>query len=68
MKRYTLVTLVVDDHDIDCKAGSKLEDIGISKLNFLPKDLEKYDLIIYQGSKGTKIIRSRYTASGEIKM
>ena len=69
MKKYTGINLLVlNDEDMNCGtpekgiAGMSLEDIGFSMLA-----IEKYDMVIYEGKKGSKILKSRYTKKGEIK-
>ena len=60
MNRRTLNTLFVNDNDLDCKKKSEeitLSDINLGSLGFILDDLKNYDLIIYQGSHGTKILR-----------
>lgn len=62
MNRRVLNTLIVDDNDLDCKKKSTeitLDDINLGSLGFIAQDLEKYDLIIYQGTRGRKILRLR---------
>lgn len=60
-------TLLVDDNDLECKCENlKLRDIDLGRLGFVNADLEKFDMIIYKGSKGTKIIKSKYTQTGKI--
>lgn len=60
--------LILNDDDMNCGTPEKgiskmgLEDIGFSLLT-----IEKYDLVIYEGKKGSKILKSRYTKKGEIK-
>ena len=62
MKKLKPNTLVVNDDDFECtKRGEErtLEDIVISKLSFSLFDLEKFDLIIYKGKLGIKLLRTR---------
>lgn len=62
MKRLTMNTLVINDEDLECKKKEDertLDDITISKTNFSMFNLEKYDLIVYKGSLGIKILRAR---------
>lgn len=67
MDRYTLKTLVVNDDDLKCETGKiPLLAIGIGHLNFLEKDLWEYDLIVYQGIKGCKILRNRAFRTGKV--
>lgn len=62
MERRMIQTLLVDDNDLECKCENlKLRDIDLGRLGFVNADLEKFDMIIYKGSKGTKIIKSKYT-------
>lgn len=67
MKREVAKLLVVDDNDVECKTDSKLEKMTIGNLNFIPKDLDKFDMIIYQGKRGTKILKSKYSITGIVK-
>jgi hypothetical protein len=60
-------TLLVGDDELECNCKDKtIDDINISMLSFSPDDLKKYDLILYSGSKGTKLIKSTYTKTGKI--
>lgn len=69
MKKYKSINLLVlSDDDMNCDPNSKditkmrLEDIGFSMLA-----VKDYDLIVYEGKKGTKILKSKYTKKGEIR-
>lgn len=60
MIRKDVKILIVDDQDLDCKKKKEeitLEDIGINNVGFLLSDLEKYDIIIYKGRLGKKVLR-----------
>ena len=60
MIRKDVKVLIVDDQDLDCKKKKEeitLEDIGINNVGFLLSDLEKYDIIIYKGRLGKKVLR-----------
>ena len=64
MERKMLSTLIVNDDDLECRKGKekkeiKLEDIKLSSVGFVMKDLEKFDLIIYKGRLGKKVLRIR---------
>ena len=59
-----LSTLIVNDDDLECRKGKekkeiKLEDIKLSSVGFVMNDLEKFDLIIYKGRLGKKVLRVR---------
>ncbi len=58
MERKMMNTLIVGDNDLNCKCeGLTLDEINVGKLGFVNADLEKFDLIIYKGSRGKKIIK-----------
>lgn len=60
MTRKDVKILIIDDQDLDCKKKKEeitLEDIGINNVGFLLSDLEKYDIIIYKGRLGKKVLR-----------
>ena len=64
MERRMLSTLVVNDDDLECRKGKekkeiKLEDIKLSSVGFVMSDLEKFDLIVYKGRLGKKVLRVR---------
>ena len=64
MERRTLSTLIVNDDDLECRKGKekkeiKLEDIKLSSVGFITSDLEKFDLIVYKGRLGKKVLRIR---------
>ena len=51
-------TLIVDDNDLNCKCeGLTLDEINLGKVGFVNVDLNKFDLIIYKGSRGKKILK-----------
>ena len=59
--------LLIGDDELECNCKDKtIDDINISMVAFSPDTLKKYDLIIYSGSKGTKIIKSTYTMTGKV--
>ena len=61
-------TLFLDDEDMNCNCSQKsLEDISIIDVGFGISVLNSFSLIIYRGSKGTKILKSEYTKTGVIK-
>lgn len=67
MDRRTIISLIVGDDDIECKSESlTLTDLSTKDLNFNLEDLKKFELIVYSGKRGTKILRSKYFKSGKI--
>lgn len=68
MIHKNLDTLIIGDDELECKCeGKSIDEINISSIGFSIETLEKFDLIIYQGKKGTKIIKSKYTNTGIIE-
>lgn len=67
MDRKSIKMLIVDDEDLNCEDKKiTLTDLNLLNLSFNPEDLKPFDLIVYKGKKGTKILRSRYFKSGKI--
>ena len=60
MKRISVLTLLVDDNDLECrKKEPTLADLKVEVLGFIASDLDKYDMIVYKGRLGTKTLRLR---------
>jgi len=60
-------TLIVGDSDLDCDCEKvTLENMTILNLGFIWKDIEDYELIVYSGKRGTKILRSKYFETGKL--
>lgn len=60
MDRKTLNALIVDDNDIDCRKDRSqvtLDDIKLANVGFVAKDLEKYEVIVYKGRLGKKVLK-----------
>ena len=68
MERLKVInTLLIGDNELECNCKDKtIDDINITMIGLNPNDLKKYDLILYSGSKGTKIIKSTYTKTGKV--
>ncbi len=68
MERPKVVsTLLIGDTELECNcSGKTIDDINISLVAFSPDVLSKYELIIYSGSKGLKILKSVYTGTGKV--
>ena len=51
-------TLIVDDNDLNCNCSElTLEEINLGKVGFVNVDLSKFDLIVYNGKRGKKILK-----------
>ena len=64
MERKNLSTLIVNDDDLECRKNKEeksisLDDIKLSSVGFLMKDMEKFDLIVYKGKLGKKVLKLR---------
>lgn len=67
MKKWNLGTaLIVTDSDLNCRTESGLDRVTIGTLGFIPADLDRFELIIYQGTRGTKILKSTETGTGPV--
>ena len=61
MERRMINTLIVNDQDLNCNCDSlTLDEINISKLGFVNADLDKFDLIVYKGKRGSKVVRTKF--------
>lgn len=68
MDRRVINTLIVNDDDLNCDCSSKtIDDITIVNVGFSIGVLGKFDMVIYKGTKGTKILKSTFTRTGIIK-
>ena len=67
MKKHELKLLILNDADMNCDTKTAdinklgLEDIGLSMFA-----IQGYDMVIYEGIKGSKILKSKYTKKGVI--
>lgn len=66
MERRVINALIVNDDDLDCKKGINIDIMNLASLGFVLGDLSKFDLIVYKGSKGEKILKSKYFSQGKI--
>lgn len=67
MERRMINMLVVNDDDLDCKKDITIEKLNIASLGFVLGDISKFDLIVYVGKLGQKVIKSSYFKTGIIK-
>jgi hypothetical protein len=60
-------TLIIGDNELNCNCKDlKIEDLNITHIGLNLSILKQFDLILYSGEKGTKLIKSRYTKTGII--
>lgn len=67
MDRRVISSIIFGDDDLECKCEKiTLTDLNMSHLSIKKEDLDKIDLIVYKGKKGTKILKSNYFKTGKI--
>lgn len=68
MERRVINALIVNDNDLECNCKDlTIDKINISTVSFTSADMEKFDMVIYKGNKGQKILKSACTNVGIIK-
>jgi len=68
MERRTVNMLIVNDDDLECDCkDTTLENMTIASVGFRLPDIEKFDMVVYKGKRGQKILRSNCTGLGIIK-
>lgn len=69
MKKYKGINLLVlSDDDMNCNSSEdSISKMGLEDIGFSMFAIKDYDLVIYEGKKGTKILKSSYTKKGEVK-
>lgn len=67
MNRADVKLLIVNDADMNCDiAKDTVDNMSIANVSFVKADLDRFDMIIYVGVKGSKILKSKYTPLGRI--
>lgn len=67
MNKKQIALLVLDDNDMNCDSKEiELEKLDLNNAGLSMLVLQNYDLVVYQGSKGSKILKSKYTKKGII--
>ena len=67
MNRADVKLLIVNDADMNCDiAKDTIDNMSIANVSFVKADLDRFDMIIYVGDKGSKILKSKYTPLGRI--
>lgn len=68
MDRKLIKTLILNDDDLECDCKDlNINDLTIASIGFRLSDVDGFDMIIYKGKRGEKILRSKYTGLGIIK-
>ena len=67
MNQANVKLLVVNDDDMNCDiAKDTVETMNLGNVGFSDLVLNKYDMVIYVGAKGAKILKSKHTPLGLI--
>lgn len=67
MEQANVKLLIVNDDDMNCDiAKDTIETMNLGDVGFSSLVLDKYDMVVYVGAKGSKILKSRYTPLGLI--
>ena len=67
MERIKINILIVNDDDLECDCKDlNIIDLNLANVGFRLADIERFDMVIYKGKLGEKILRSRYTGLGVI--
>lgn len=54
-------TLIVNDDDLECNCSSiTLENLNLSNVSFNAVTLDRFDLVVYKGNKGMKVLKSKF--------
>jgi hypothetical protein len=61
MKKGKSNILVVDDSDMNCESTNEnINKMNISNVGFSASILDCYDIVVYKGRKGCKILKAPY--------
>lgn len=67
MKKQNIKLLILDDADMNCDSKTAdLDKMGLENIGFSMLAIQGYDMIVYEGTKGSKILKSKYTKKGKI--
>lgn len=67
LKRAELKLLILDDDDMNCDTkNSSIDNMDIQNIGLSMFAIQDYDLVVYEGKKGSKILKSKYTKKGII--
>ena len=68
MERKMINTLFVNDDDLECDCKEvNLDNLSIANVGFRLPDIERFDMVVYKGKRGEKILRSKFTGLGKIE-
>lgn len=67
MKKQNIKLLILDDADMNCDSKTAdLDKMGLENIGFSMLAIQGYDMVVYEGTKGSKILKSKYTKKGKI--
>lgn len=68
MDRRLIKTLIVNDDDLNCDCEKiTIKELSTEHVGFSAAVLKDFEMVVYSGKKGDKILKSFYTKTGEIK-
>ena len=67
LKRASIKLLILNDEDMNCDSkNSSIDNMGVENIGLSMFAIQDYDSVIYEGTKGSKILKSKYTKKGKI--
>jgi hypothetical protein len=67
LKKANIKLLILDDEDMNCDTkNSSIDKMSLENIGLSMFAIQDYDLVIYEGKKGSKILKSKYTKKGKI--
>lgn len=66
MKRDSTRLLILSDQDMNCDPKNKkgIEKMSITDIGLSALAIKDYDMVIYEGEKGTKILKNKFFKKG----
>lgn len=60
-------TLIIGDVELNCNCSEiTINELNITHVGLSTAVLDKFDLVLYSGDKGTKLLKSTWTKTGTI--
>lgn len=61
-------TLIITDTELNCNCPDlSIEELSLSNIGLNQDIIKNFDLILYSGKKGTKLLKSTWTKTGVIR-
>lgn len=59
--------LILGDDDMNCDTAEDISKMSLKHIGLSLLAIDKYDMVVYEGRKGSKILKSKYTKRGIIQ-